>query len=178
MLVENYAVFARYNAWMNDKIYTLAAELSDEERKRDLGAFFGSVHGTLNHLLLADRAWLTRFTGDRERFASYDGVREPIVVRSLAQELYADFDELWRQRRRTDADTEAWVASLDDAALAQTLSYKTSAGVAYSHPTWWGISHFFNHQTHHRGQVTTLLNQLGKDPGVTDLIAFMRESDT
>jgi len=178
MLVESYVVFARYNAWMNDKIYTLAAELTDEERKRDLRAFFRSVHGTLNHLLLGDRAWLTRFTGETERFASYDGERKPIAVRSLAQELYADFEQLWRERRRTDADIAGWVETLDEAALSRTLSYKTSSGVACSHPTWWAISHFFNHQTHHRGQVTTLLKQLGKDPGVTDLIAFMRTSGT
>src|SRR5690606_37886662 len=68
-LVDHYRAMARYNRWMNGKLYALAAGLSDADRTRDLGAFFGSIHGTLNHILLADRTWLGRFTGDRERFA-------------------------------------------------------------------------------------------------------------
>lgn len=175
-LVENYRALARYNTWMNTRLYALIAErLDDEQIKRDLGAFFRSIHGTLNHILLADRVWLVRFTRDLERFTSRDESGAPIPIQSLAQELYADFAELCRQREATDFEIEEWLAALDDERLAQPLEYKTSAGVHKSLPLWWAVSHFFNHQTHHRGQITTLMFQLGVDPGVTDLVAMLFE---
>jgi uncharacterized damage-inducible protein DinB len=160
---------------MNDKLYAAAATLSDAERKRDRRAFFGSVHGTLNHLLLTDRAWLGRFTRDPALATSLDAAGQPIPYTGrLDQELYADFALLRRERARTDAAITTWVASLDAARLTAPLSYRTSKGEPHEHPLWWAVSHFFNHQTHHRGQVTTLLTQLGRDPGVTDLVAFLR----
>lgn len=175
-LVDSYAVLARYNTWMNRRLYALCAErLTDERRKEDRGAFFRSIHGTLNHILLADRAWLGRFVGDRERYASRDASGEIIQVKSLDQELYSSFDELRAQRLQTDADIESWAAGLDEQRLTAPLTYRTSSGEHYSHPLWWAVSHFFNHQTHHRGQVTNMLNQLGVDPGVTDLAVMLRE---
>jgi uncharacterized damage-inducible protein DinB len=174
---DHYHAMARYNTWMNRRLYDVAATLTDEERKRDLRTFFRSLHGTLNHLLLTDRAWLGRFTGDRAVSQSLDAAGRPIAVRSLAQELYGDFDTLARERVKTDADIERWVATLDGGRLAASFAYRTSAGVACEHPLWWAVSHFFNHQTHHRGQATTLLSQLGRDPGVTDLVALLRAPD-
>ncbi len=162
-LLESYRAHARYNRWMNEKIYALCAErLDDAARKLDRGAFFGSIHRTLNHLLLADRVWLGRFTG------------QPFTFGGLDQELYAEFETLRAERQKTDAELSAWVEGLDDAALEGRLEYKTSRGDLMSHPLWWAISHCFNHQTHHRGQVTTLLMQAGVDPGVTDLVAMLR----
>ena len=150
---------ARYNRWMNERLYPLCAGLSDEERKRDRGAFFRSIHGTLNHLLLADRIWLGRFTG------------APFAVTSLDQELYADFAELRREREKTDGAIDVWAASLSAADLAGTLHYTSIVNPApRSLPFWLATAHFFNHQTHHRGQLTTLLTQVGIDPGVTDLM--------
>jgi uncharacterized damage-inducible protein DinB len=176
-LAEQYAGFARYNAWMNDKLYAAAAALTDEQRRRDLGAFFRSVHGTLGHLLLTDRAWLGRFTRDRTLSESRDAAGNPIALTGrLDQELYADFDALRRERARTDADIVRWIGGLDEAALAAPLRYRTTAGIQHEHPLWWAVTHFFNHQTHHRGQVTALLKQLGVDPGVTDMIALLRET--
>jgi uncharacterized damage-inducible protein DinB len=173
-LADHYAAMARYNAWMNRKLYDAAARLSEEERRRDLGAFFRSVHGTLNHLLLTDRAWLARFTGDGALFRSIDGTTPELSGR-LDQELYADFDVLRREREKTDADVDRWVATLDDAALAAPIRYYSIAYARdYEHPLWWAVSHFFNHQTHHRGQVTALLVQLGRDPGTTDLVDLLR----
>jgi uncharacterized damage-inducible protein DinB len=174
--LDHYAALARYNRWMNERLYAVAAELSDEERKRDLGAFFRSVHGTLNHLLLADRAWLARFTGDADiaTTVTASGGRTPF--RSLDQELYADFAELGAARADTDALVGTWVASLTPERLAATFVYRDRAGNRHEHPLWWAVSHFFNHQTHHRGQVTTLLVQLGRDPGVTDLVAMLRQA--
>jgi uncharacterized damage-inducible protein DinB len=170
-----YRALARYNRWMNDRIYAVCAALPDEDRKRDRGAFFRSIHGTLNHLLLTDRAWLGRLTGDPRQAAFQDAAGQPIVFTGrLDQELYADFDLLRRERTQTDGVIETWVETLDPERLAAPIRYRTTAGVACEHPLWWAVSHFFNHQTHHRGQVTTLLVQLGQDPGVTDLIALLR----
>jgi uncharacterized damage-inducible protein DinB len=171
---DQYRAMARYNTWMNRKLYGLAAELSPEERNRDLGAFFHSLHGTLAHVLLADRVWMARFTGDRERFTSRDATGAAIPIRSLDQVLYSELSDLDRERRATDEMIEAWTAGLTEEALAAPLAYRNSSGQAFEHPLWWAVSHFFNHQTHHRGQATTLFKQLGRDPGVTDLAAMLR----
>lgn len=151
--------FSSYNRWMNERLYAACAGLSDAERKRDRGAFFRSLHGTLNHGLLGDRIWLARFLG------------EVHPVSSLDQELYSDFAELQQERAATDAAIDAYVAGLDASAFAGTLRYQSVVNPASrSLPLWLALTHFFNHQTHHRGQLTTLLHQAGVDPGVTDLI--------
>lgn len=148
-----------YSRWMNDRLYDCCSKLSDAERKRDAGAFFKSIHGTLNHLLLGDRIWLGRFTG------------KPFAARSLDQELCADFSGLQAERRATDGAIAKWVGSLADADLAGQLTYTSLVNPARRQmPLWIAIVHFFNHQTHHRGQLTTLLSQRGIDPGVTDLL--------
>jgi uncharacterized damage-inducible protein DinB len=177
-MTDQQRALARYNTWMNRRLYATCGGLSDEERRRDRGAFFGSIHRTLNHVLLADRVWMTRFTGDRERFASRDAGGAVIAITGLSQELYADWDQLARERAVTDAAIEAWVADLDDEKLTATFTYKSMGGAPAEHTLWWAVAHFFNHQTHHRGQVTTLLSQAGVDPGVTDLIAFLRDPAT
>ncbi len=174
VIVEQYRAQARYNTWINDKVYRAARGLSDEKRKEDRGAFFKSVHGTLNHLLLADRVWMGRFTGDKEAFASRDLTGRVIVVTSLSQELYADFDELTQERHRTDEAIETFMEGLEPERLTREFHYQSMKGAPQSHVMWWALAHFFNHQTHHRGQVTTLLTQLGADVGVTDLVAFLR----
>ncbi|HYN11475.1 MAG TPA: DinB family protein [Burkholderiales bacterium] len=154
---------AAYNGWMNERLYECCARLGDDDRKRDAGAFFKSIHGTLNHLLLGDRIWMGRFTG------------RPFAVKSLDQELYADFGELRDERRKTDADISQWAAGLTEAAFASELSYTSVVNPQpRRYPLWFAVTHFFNHQTHHRGQLTTLLFQRGIDPGVTDLIWLPR----
>ena len=160
---DSFRLMAGYNRWMNEKLYALCAMLSDEERKRDRRAFFRSIHGTLNHLLLGDRAWLGRFTG------------RPLSFRSLDQELYADFDELRRERASTDAAIEGFCRDLTDERLSADIVYATTAGKRYSHPLAPALVHLFNHETHHRGQITTLLSQLGIDPAATDVIEYYRE---
>jgi uncharacterized damage-inducible protein DinB len=163
LLIRQYQAMARYNRWMNEKLYALAAELSDEERKRPMGAFFGSIHGTLNHLLLTDRGWLARL-----------GVGRAPRVKSLADELCADFDDLRRQRAETDAALDAYATALRPEDLERVLTYRTTSGESKAHPLWMALTHVFNHQTHHRGQITTLFSQLGRDPGVTDAITVLR----
>lgn len=169
MSSEWLGALARYNRWMNDKLYALAATLSDEERKCDRGAFFKSIHGTFNHLLVADRVWLSRFKG----VPAPDGLMAP-GIRSLDQELFADFENLRQERSLTDAELSTWSSQLTEARLAAPLAYKR-AGKNVEAPLWSLVAHVFNHQTHHRGQITTLLSQAGIDPGVTDLVAMLRE---
>lgn len=150
---------ARYNSWMNRKIFDLCGQLTDETRKRDVGAFFRSIHGTLNHLLVGDRLWLGRFLG------------EPYIPESLAKELYSDFDELREERQRTDRAITAWTETLTPSILGCELNFTSIVGNRrLSFPLWFAAASFFNHQTHHRGQISTLLFQAGVDPGVTDLI--------
>jgi uncharacterized damage-inducible protein DinB len=175
--LEQYRALARYNRWMNRKLYQLAFTLDDAALKRDMGAFFGSIHGTFNHLLLSDRVWMLRFTGDRERFTSRTVAQEPIAISSLAQELYADFETLHRERERTDEDLLEWTYALDEAALDRVIEYASVDGAVQRHALWWALGHLFNHQTHHRAQAATLLTQLGIDPGSTDLLAMLREEE-
>ncbi len=159
MHADQARTMAAYNRWMNDRLYSVCAELTDDERKADVGAFFGSVHGTLNHLLLGDRIWLGRFTGS------------PFSVRGLDQELYSDFSELRSQRSNTDDRIESWASDLTDQTLEGKLEYTSLVNPeTRSYDMWVCVTHFFNHQTHHRGQLTVLLSQAGKDYGVTDLI--------
>jgi uncharacterized damage-inducible protein DinB len=175
-LITQFKTMAQYNTWMNRSLYDTCATLSDEERRRDRQAFFRSIHRTLNHLLLTDRVQMGRFVG-AERTRSLDGHGRAIDIRSLDQELYADFATLRREREKTDAMIEAWTASneITPELLAREMMYEAmSAPGRYRVPMWIAVTHFFNHQAHHRGQITTLLSQLGRDPGVTDLMALYR----
>jgi uncharacterized damage-inducible protein DinB len=160
MISTEYArTMAAYNRWMNGRLYDCCATLPDAERKRDAGAFFRSIHGTLNHLLLGDRIWLGRFMG------------KPFPVTSLDQELCRDFAELRAEREAADEAITRWAAGLWEADLAADMTYTSIANPQpRRHPRWVGVAHFFAHQTHHRGQLTTLLSQRGIDPGATDLI--------
>jgi uncharacterized damage-inducible protein DinB len=149
---------AAYGTWMNRKLYDRAGRLPDAERKADRGAFFGSIHATLNHILWGDRIWLGRFNG--KTYAS-----GPIGV-----DLYEDFDALRAARAEMDAEITAWALAVADADLAGTLTwYSRVAEREFSKPRALCVLQMFNHGTHHRGQVTTLLKQIGIDPGITDL---------
>ena len=159
MLAKQAQTMAAYNRWMNEKLFAVCATLTDEERKRDRKSFFPSIHATLNHILLGDRVWFGRFIG------------KPFAVKSLDQELYAEFSALLAERERVDREIEAWTAGLSDAVLEGKLRYTSIVKPGpQEYDFWVCVTHFFNHQTHHRGQVTALLSQSGKDYGVTDLI--------
>ncbi len=155
---DSYSLMADYNVWMNRKLYQAAAGLPDGARKRDLGAFFKSLHGTLNHILISDLMVLARFTGS----AMPEG--------GLDSELHDDFGTLRSAREATDVRIFDWIANLDRAWLAGPLTFTSVVdGKTRSLPRWVMLTQMFNHQTHHRGQATTLLKQLGADPGITDI---------
>lgn len=155
---DYFQLMAQYNRWMNQKLYAVCAEIPDAERKRDLGAFFKSIHGTLNHLLYGDKALMGRFVG------------EPFNIKVIGQELYANFEELRKAREKTDREILEWSRRLDPDWLKQPFKYTSNVnGKTRALPTWVLVTHMFNHQTHHRGQATTLIKQLGYEPGITDI---------
>ena len=172
-LPAHYVWMARYNQWINERLYTCAAGLSDEERKRDRGAFFGSIHGTLNHLFVADKVWLGRFAQQGPAFPMLDDeVLAMPAFTGLDMQLFTDFEAMRQHRATMDAAIVAFAQALTPGFVSMTMRYANTRGVPRSHPMWQALSHFFNHQTHHRGQVTTLLMQAGVDPGVTDAIVL------
>lgn len=172
-LLSNFALLADYNRWMNEKLYAAAARLPPVEREAARGAFFGSITGTLNHLLAADLIWLRRFAEHPRAPRLLAELSEWPVPRALGEPVYPDFDKLAAARPHLDALISRWVAALREEDLAVPLEYRNMQGVAARRPLPGVIQHFFNHQTHHRGQATTLLTQAGEDVGVTDLLMLV-----
>ena len=178
-------MLASYNAWMNTKLYDAAAKLSPHDLALDRGAFFGSILGTLNHLVVADTIWLKRFAQhsvqklaqnlaqNLTQPAALDPVRQltsPVTLNAL---LFTDLSALRQRRSLLDAAISAWAAALTTEDLTSPLHYANMAGTVQSKQMGSLLLHFFNHQTHHRGQATTLLAQAGVDMGVTDLVALI-----
>lgn len=169
-----FALMASYNAWMNTKVYATASELSPEQLVADKGAFFGSVLGTLNHLVVADRIWLQRFAEHPARPTALQWVRHLPKPASLDEILFEDLTDMRDHRTKLDTAITDWAGTLTEADLDQVLQYSTLKGAVVAERFSSLVLHFFNHQTHHRGQVTTLLSQFGKDVGVTDLLALIQ----
>ncbi|MCA9574384.1 MAG: DinB family protein [Polyangiales bacterium] len=151
-------LMALYNRWMNERMYAACATLSDVQRRKDLGLFFKSVHGTLNHILWGDQAWLARFTGGA-------GTTVP-----AGTELYADYESLWEARRALDTEILAWAAALTPEALNEPMTWTSKVyGFTQTQPRWVLVTQMFNHQTHHRGQVHAALTHFHVDMGATDV---------
>lgn len=174
-LLDNVQLLAKYNQSMNRKLYDTARRLSPQALAEDRKAFFKSIIGSLNHILVADIIWLKRFA-----HSSRCSALDPII--SLPQPLgldeirFAQLGPLALERQRLDGIICDWTTELTDADLIQPLAYRNTKGQDFVKPLDSLIVHFFNHQTHHRGQVTTLLSQEGLDVGVTDLLALIPEA--
>jgi uncharacterized damage-inducible protein DinB len=152
-------MFASYNRWANERLYEAAAKLSDADYRADRGAFFKSMHGTLNHLLVGDRVWMRRFTGGGQVPATLDAI------------LFEEFSELRAARRAEDERILRYANALTDADLARWIRYRTITNpVDMEQQLAPALDHFFNHQTHHRGQVHAMLTRLGTKPEDTDLM--------
>jgi uncharacterized damage-inducible protein DinB len=152
---------AAYNAEMNRRLYDAAARLPDAERRRDRGAFWRSIHGTLCHLVWGDSMWMARF----------DGWEKPTVPLRQSAEMVADFDDMGRMRVALDAKLVAWGERLDAAWLAQDQTWFSGAAQReMRRPRTLLVAHFFNHQTHHRGQAHAMLTAAGEQTGDTDLM--------
>jgi uncharacterized damage-inducible protein DinB len=163
-------LLAEYNQWMNQRLYACAAQLSDEVIRADKGTFFSSILGTLNHIAVGDTIWLKRIASHPAcaiLLTALDDVAPPASLNTL---LYPNLSELRAYRQWLDELIIHLVDNLAPQALADDLTYANMKGVRSTRNMYALLTHFFNHQTHHRGQVTTLLFQLGIDPGSTDLL--------
>jgi len=168
---------AQYNQWMNEKLYSTAGQLCDDALNQDQGAFFKSILGTLNHILVGDLVWLKRFANHLAAHPALDYVRNIETPKSLDQILYTDFSELGDKRKQLDQVIIDWCQQLTDSDLATALTYHNMKDEPATKNFGSLILHLFNHQTHHRGQVTTLLSQNGLDVGETDLLALIPNAD-
>ena len=163
---KHFMMFAAYNQWANGRTYDAAALLSDEEYRRNTGAFFKSMMGTLNHIVAGDRIWMKRFTGEGEAPAALDAI------------IHADFAKLRATRETEDSRIVKWVGSLSEKALEGRFTYMTVTDMrTISQRLAPALDHFFNHQTHHRGQAHMILTSLGRPSVQLDLIAFQRTEE-
>jgi uncharacterized damage-inducible protein DinB len=163
MTPNQFQQLAAYNKWANSRLYGAVLDLSDISYRLHTGVFFGSLHGTLNHLLLTDRLWLQRLTGEGDHSNRLNDI------------IYEDRAELTRARIAEDNRLIAVVGSYDEMTLARLGSYKTTSGMPQSQLLADILLHLFNHQTHHRGQAHACLSILtGSEPPSLDLLAFQR----
>lgn len=160
---QHFAMMAAYNTWANARLYRMARELTREQYLRDVGAYFKSLCGTLNHVLVADRIWMWRLTGEGAAPAQLDAV------------LFDDLGELSDARRMEDERIARFVDELTDAEFEAVVEYRTGKGPSRQRLRE-VLAHVFNHQTHHRGQAHGILTALGvKEPESLDLIRMIRE---
>jgi uncharacterized damage-inducible protein DinB len=161
-----FLTLARYNAWANRRLYDACAQLPEDEYMKPRAAFFGSLHGTLNHILVGDRVWLARIE------------HKPNPKLTLDQILYGDLVALRVARQAEDDHIINVVAAVTERMLDQKLAYANMAGRRQQTPLRFVLGHFFNHQTHHRGQAHGLLSHTKVEPPSLDLIMFLREQDS
>lgn len=170
---DHFLLLATYNEWMNVKLYEAAATLPAEELCADKGAFFGSLMGTLNHIVAGDTIWLKRFATLPAKHSALEPMQAMAAPLGLMHIFSMDLPALAAQRRTLDAIIGAWVRQLTEEDLAHTLHYASMSGVVSDKRLSCVLLHFFNHQTHHRGQASTLLFQAGVDVGATDLAVLI-----
>lgn len=173
----HFTLLARYNEWMNHKLYEAAATLPPGELAADRGAFFGSLLATLNHIAVGDTIWLQRFAGHPRFAAALAAISALPTPAALDQPLCGTLAELRERRAWLDLAIRDWIATLDESALETVISYRRFNGESNHRPLGLLLLHFFNHQTHHRGQATTLLSQAGVDVGATDLLLLVPETE-
>jgi uncharacterized damage-inducible protein DinB len=162
-LTAHYQMFGHYNAWANGRLYASAAGLGAEQYRADRGAFFKSVHGTLNHLLATDRIWMWRFTGEGDAPGRLDAI------------LFEDFADLRAAREAEDRRIIGYVDGLNEDRIAGTITYRrVSSPEQFEQQLAPALAHWFNHQAHHRGQVHAILTGLVGEAPELDLLYFQR----
>jgi uncharacterized damage-inducible protein DinB len=161
--VNTFPTLAGFNKWANGRIYDCVAELPDAAYRQDRKAFFGSIHATLNHLLLVDQLWTGRIK------------ETPVDINGLTDILHDDFQELASARKAEDMALIDLVAGMSEDDLQASIDYHSIAGTAGQNTVWMILATLFNHQTHHRGQVHTMLTQASITPPEMDVIYYAHE---
>lgn len=173
---EHVHLMAEYNQHMNQKIYDAAESLTPVQLHENRSAFFGSVFATLNHIAVGDTIWLKRLASGLPNQTAFHPIADLWWPESLTTILCGDIQALRARRVLLDDVLLNLSASLSEAELSQSISYKNMKGDDFSKNVFSLLMHVFNHQTHHRGQVTTLLSQLGVDIGATDLVVLIPDA--
>lgn len=178
--LTHFKTFSTYNARLNQQVYEAASSLSEADLNKDRGSFFKSISGTLNHIMVGDLFWLNRFrklhSPQGGTFHSLNKLRGFPKPTALNEILFEDFEQLKAARYELDEIIKCWsTEELTEEDFKLDLNYRDSKGESYTKNFGALLSHFFNHQTHHRGQVSTLLSQAGVDIGVTDLLIYIDE---
>jgi len=168
---------ARYNQWVNRLLYDKVQLLPATRIAKDRGAFFGSILGTLNHILVADMFWLRRFSSSKACKDVLAPMRDMTMPSGLRDVLFNDLQTLRAKREEMDGLILDFSETWDDEMLASSIRYRNMAGEKHEQLLGALLQHLFNHQTHHRGQVTTLLFQVGADPEATDLLVMAMEEN-
>lgn len=169
----SFILLSKYNTEMNIRVHQAAQKLSSEELGRERGAFFGSILGTMNHLIVGDSIWLHRISAHPSHFSSLQKMNQWDKPSALNQVLVTDLASWSHRRRALDQIIGEFVLEVRPADLSSSLDYLSTEGIANRKPLTNILLHFFNHQTHHRGQISTMLFQAGVDVGVTDLLSFV-----
>jgi len=172
---EQLQLFSEYNQLMNQRMYDSADQLSSNELCKDRGAYFKSIIGTLNHLIVGDIIWLKRFAKHQSSGTVLSYISGLKIPASLDLILYNDLEQLRKEREKIDKIIIKWIKSLTERELDYPLTYNNMAGSEHTQPFLSLINHLFLHQVHHRGQITTLLSQFGLDFGDTDLLELISE---
>ncbi len=173
--MEQFLLLAKYNRWMNQSIYKTCLAMGQGNVDKNQDSFFPSISKTLNHLLLGDLVWLYRCSGDKGVMRFVDGDGRDFKIKSLNQVVFSKLEELWEKRQAVDNDIVKYVESLIVDRINESVEYRSTDGCLHSKDLGVILTHWFNHQTHHRGQITALIHQQGYDFGTTDLISIENE---
>jgi uncharacterized damage-inducible protein DinB len=156
-MLDAFRIFARYNKVANARLYEQVGKLDVTEYRRERRGSFGSIHGLLNHTMVGDRIWMSRFAGGGKTTPPLNTI------------LFETFAEINSARAEEDASIEEFFAKVDGNFLIRRLAYTNSRGKDYVEEAAPAVLHFFNHQTHHRGQVHVMLSQTEISPPALDM---------
>lgn len=174
-LNKHVQLMAHYNQWMNQKLYDAATDMNEVDLKKERGAFFGSIFATLNHIAVADTIWLKRLSMVFPTQWNLAGIENLQQISSLEMQLSDQLTTLRHYREQLDALFMQISDKVSDEELLITVHYTDIKGNPHTKQFFSLLMHVFNHQTHHRGQITTMLSQANIDIGVTDLNAIIPE---
>ncbi len=173
--MEQFVLLAKYNNWMNNSIYKTCLDMGQNNIDRDQASFFPSISKTMNHLLLGDIVWLYRCSSNKDVMRFIDGNGDNFRIGSLDQVIYSQLDQLHEKRKEIDDRIIDYIDSLKIDDIGGYIEYNSTDGSSHSKKLGLVLTHWFNHQTHHRGQITSLIHQQGYDFGTTDLIIIENE---